>query len=470
MLFSSMIFLWLFLPFTVIVNSLLNPRYSNVFLLIMSLLFYAWGEPVYVLLMLVSIIINWSAGLLIEKVKRGKGALLGLDVILNLAILGVFKYYVFAAGSINFLFGREILEIRNIALPIGISFFTFQALSYVIDLYRGRCLVQKNILNLALYISFFPQLIAGPIVRYSDIAQQIRSRRMTTEGFTVGFRRFIYGLGKKVIISNCMAQIADKVFALGGAELTTLSAWIGAFAYMMQIYYDFSGYSDMAIGLGKIFGFDFLENFNYPYLSRSIREFWKRWHISLGTWFREYVYIPLGGNRKGRLITVVNLLIVFLLTGLWHGANWTFVVWGLYHGLFQMIERLGFGKLLKKAGILANLYSLIVVLFGWVLFRADSISYALEYAHHMVAPWKYGFENALFVRPLFLLSVRDILIFAVAVLGAGPVQAITKKLLPRIHEKWKMSLAEIPFLTAMLVYCIMLLASGTYNPFIYFRF
>jgi len=470
MLFSSMIFLWLFLPFTVIVNSLLNPRYSNVFLLIMSLLFYAWGEPVYVLLMLVSIIINWSAGLLIGKVKRGKGALLGLDVILNLAILGVFKYYDFAAGSINSLFGREILEIRNIALPIGISFFTFQALSYVIDLYRGRCLVQKNILNLALYISFFPQLIAGPIVRYSDIAQQIRSRRMTTEGFTVGFRRFIYGLGKKVIISNCMAQIADKVFALGGAELTTLSAWIGALAYMMQIYYDFSGYSDMAIGLGKIFGFDFLENFNYPYLSRSIREFWKRWHISLGTWFREYVYIPLGGNRKGKLITVVNLLIVFLLTGLWHGANWTFVVWGLYHGLFQMIERLGFEKVLKKAGILANLYSLIVVLFGWVLFRADSISYALEYAHHMVAPWKYGFENALFVRPLFLLSVRDILIFAVAVLGAGPVQAITKKLLPRIHEKWKMSLAEIPFLTAMLVYCIMLLASGTYNPFIYFRF
>ena len=372
MLFSSMIFLWLFLPFTVIVNSLLNPRYSNVFLLIMSLLFYAWGEPVYVLLMLVSIIINWSAGLLIGKVKRGKGALLGLDVILNLAILGVFKYYDFAAGSINSLFGREILEIRNIALPIGISFFTFQALSYVIDLYRGRCLVQKNILNLALYISFFPQLIAGPIVRYSDIAQQIRSRRMTTEGFTVGFRRFIYGLGKKVIISNCMAQIADKVFALGGAELTTLSAWIGAFAYMMQIYYDFSGYSDMAIGLGKIFGFDFLENFNYPYLSRSIREFWQRWHISLGTWFREYVYIPLGGNRKGKLITVVNLLIVFLLTGLWHGANWTFVMWGFYHGFFQIAERIGLGKLLKKAGILGNLYCLIAVLFGWVLMLAWS--------------------------------------------------------------------------------------------------
>ena len=470
MLFSSMVFLWLFLPFTVIVNSLLNPRYSNVFLLIMSLLFYAWGEPVYVVLMLASIFINWSAGLLISKAKRGRGCLLALDVFLNLAILGVFKYFDFAAGSVNFLFGREVLPIMRLALPVGISFFTFQALSYVIDLYRGKCEVQKNVWNLALYISFFPQLIAGPIVRYSDIDRQITSRRMTTEGFSVGFRRFIYGLGKKVIISNCMAQAADKVFALSGAELTTISAWIGALAYMMQIYYDFSGYSDMAIGLGKMFGFDFQENFNYPYLSRSIREFWQRWHISLGTWFKEYVYIPLGGNRKGRFITIVNLFIVFLLTGLWHGANWTFVLWGLYHGLFQIIERLGLGKILRKAKILSGLYCLIVVLFGWVLFRADSLSHALMYASHMVAPWKYGFENALSVRPLFVLNLRNVLVFFLAVLGAGPIQAVTKKILPRLNDKWKMSLAEIPFLAAVLIYSIMLLASGTYNPFIYFRF
>lgn len=470
MLFSSMIFLWLFLPFTVIVNALLNPRYSNVFLLIMSLLFYAWGEPVYVGLMLLSILLNWLAGLAVAKAKRGKGALLGLDIVLNLAILGIFKYYDFVAGSVNFLSGRDVLEIKNIALPIGISFFTFQALSYVIDLYRGKCEVQKNILNLALYISFFPQLIAGPIVRYSDIDRQILSRRMTTEGFSLGFRRFIYGLGKKVIISNCMAQIADKVFALGAGELTMISAWIGSLGYMMQIYYDFSGYSDMAIGLGKMFGFDFLENFDYPYLSRSIREFWKRWHISLGTWFREYVYIPLGGNRKGGFVTILNLTVVFLLTGLWHGANWTFVVWGLYHGFFQIIERIGLGKVLKKTGVLGSLYCLIVVLFGWVLFRADSISHALMYASHMVAPWKYGLENALSVRPLFVLNLRAAIVFVIAVLGAGPVQAVTKRLVTRMHDKWKGSLMEIPFLAAVLIYSIMLLASGTYNPFIYFRF
>ena len=470
MLFSSMIFLWLFLPFTVIVNALLNPRYSNIFLLVMSLLFYAWGEPVYVLLMLLSIALNWLIGLLIGKVRRGKGACLALAVVLNLSVLGAFKYYDFAAGSVNFLFGREVMKIRNIALPIGISFFTFQALSYVIDLYRGKCAVQKSFLNLALYISFFPQLIAGPIVRYSDIDRQIESRRMTTEGFSIGFRRFIYGLSKKVIVSNCMAQIADKVFQLSAGELTCISAWIGALSYMMQIYYDFSGYSDMAIGLGKMFGFDFLENFNYPYLSRSIREFWQRWHISLGTWFREYVYIPLGGNRKGGVRTIVNLFVVFLLTGLWHGANWTFVVWGVYHGLFQIVERIGLGKVLKKAGILGSFYCLIVVLFGWVLFRADSISHALEFASHMVAPWKYGLENARIIRPVFLLNVRSMLIFALAVLGAGPVQAITRKIMPRMHEKWKMSLIEIPFLACLLVYSIMLLASGTYNPFIYFRF
>lgn len=470
MLFSSMVFLWLFLPFTVIVNSLLNPRYSNVFLLVMSLLFYAWGEPVYILLMLLSILINWSAGRLIGKAGRGKGALLAADIFLNLAILGVFKYYDFAAGSLNALCGREVLAVKNIALPIGISFFTFQALSYVIDLYRGKCAVQKNILNLALYISFFPQLIAGPIVRYSDIDRQIESRRMTTEGFSVGFRRFIYGLSKKVIVSNCLAQVADKVFALPAGELTWISAWIGALSYMMQIYYDFSGYSDMAIGLGKMFGFDFHENFHYPYLSRSIREFWQRWHISLGTWFKEYVYIPLGGNRRGGVRTYLNLCAVFLLTGLWHGANWTFIVWGVYHGLFQIIERMGFGKTLKKAGVFANVYCLLVVLFGWVLFRADSVSHALVFASRMVFPWKYGLENALSVNPVLLLNAKNMLVFALAVLGAGPLQAITKRIMPCIHEKWKMSLAEIPFMAALLVYCILLLASGTYNPFIYFRF
>ena len=465
-----MTFLWLFLPFTVVVNSLLNPRYSNLFLLIMSLLFYAWGEPIYVALMLLSILINYLCGQWIDKAKRGRGAILALDAMLNLGILGFFKYAGFFASSVNFLFGREAIPVITLPLPIGISFFTFQALSYVIDVYRKKCSVQKNILNLALYISFFPQLIAGPIVRYSDIEKQIASRQMTTEGFSVGFRRFIYGLSKKVMISNCMAQIADKVFALSAGELTTISAWIGAISYMMQIYYDFSGYSDMAIGLGKMFGFDFLENFRYPYLSKSIHEFWQRWHISLGTWFKEYVYIPLGGNRKGKILTYVNLSVVFLLTGLWHGANWTFVLWGVYHGLFQIIERMGGAKLLKKAGVFANLYCLIVVLFGWVLFRADSVSHALLFAGHMTAPWKYGLENAMNVRPLFLLNTKSAIVFVIAVLGAGPVQAISKKVMPRISEKWKMSILEIPIICALLIYCILLLASGTYNPFIYFRF
>ena len=470
MLFSSMTFLWLFLPFTVVVNSLLNPRYSNLFLLIMSLLFYAWGEPIYVALMLLSILINYLCGRWIDKAKRGRGAILALDAMLNLGILGFFKYAGFFASSVNFLFGREAIPVISLPLPIGISFFTFQALSYVIDVYRKKCSVQKNILNLALYISFFPQLIAGPIVRYSDIEKQIASRQMTTEGFSVGFRRFVYGLSKKVIISNCMAQIADKVFALSAGELTTISAWIGAISYMMQIYYDFSGYSDMAIGLGKMFGFDFLENFRYPYLSRSIHEFWQRWHISLGTWFKEYVYIPLGGNRKGKILTYVNLSIVFLLTGLWHGANWTFVLWGVYHGLFQIIERMGGSRLLKKAGVFANLYCLIVVLFGWVLFRADSVSHALLFAGHMTAPWKYGLENAMNVRPLFLLNTKSAIVFVIAVLGAGPVQALSRKIMPRVSEKWKMSILEIPIICALLIYCILLLASGTYNPFIYFRF
>ena len=470
MLFSSMTFLWLFLPFTVVVNSLLNPRYSNLFLLIMSLLFYAWGEPVYVALMLLSILINYLCGRWIDKAKRGRGAILAFDAILNLGILGFFKYAGFFASSVNSLIGREAIPVISLPLPIGISFFTFQALSYVIDVYRKKCSVQKNILNLALYISFFPQLIAGPIVRYSDIEKQIASRQMTTEGFSVGFRRFIYGLSKKVMISNCMAQIADKVFALSAGELTTISAWIGAISYMMQIYYDFSGYSDMAIGLGKMFGFDFLENFRYPYLSRSIHEFWQRWHISLGTWFKEYVYIPLGGNRKGKILTYVNLSIVFLLTGLWHGANWTFVLWGVYHGLFQIIERMGGSRLLKKAGVFANLYCLIVVLFGWVLFRADSVSHALLFAGHMTAPWKYGLENAMNVRPLFLLNTKSAIVFVIAVLGAGPVQALSRKIMPRVSEKWKMSILEIPIICALLIYCILLLASGTYNPFIYFRF
>ena len=363
--------------------------------------------------------------------------------------------------------GGEVFRARDIALPIGISFFTFQALSYVIDLYRGNCKVQKNVLNLALYVSFFPQLIAGPIVRYKDIDEQIQYRQMTMDRFTIGLRRFVYGLSKKVIISNCCAEIADQLFALDLKMLTTTGAWIAAILYTLQIYYDFSGYSDMAIGLGKIFGFDFLENFNYPYVSRTIHEFWQRWHISLGGWFKEYVYIPLGGNRKGKLRTYLNLCAVFFLTGMWHGASWNFIVWGLYHGFFQIVERLGLEKILKRYNIFSHLYCLFTVVIGWVLFRVESLSVGLRIIARMLMPWRYNFCEWGELSTLF--SIRKVLIICLGIIGAGIVQYLAKKN-PRLVKRWKYSYLEGLFCTIILLYSIMLLVSGTYNPFIYFRF
>jgi alginate O-acetyltransferase complex protein AlgI len=467
MLFSSNIFLFLFLPIVIIVNWLIKPKYSNIFLLLASLLFYAWGEPIYVLLMLFSVVINWGFGLLISKYQARKRILLIACVAINLLILGYFKYFNFFIDVINSCFNKQLLSFREIALPIGISFFTFQALSYVIDLCRGNCQVQRNVLNLALYISFFPQLIAGPIVRYSDIDKQINNRIVTYENFGIGFRRFLYGLGKKVIISNAMAQLTDSIFELPFDSLTTVTAWLGALAYTMQIYYDFSGYSDMAIGLGKIFGFDFLENFNYPYLSCSIHEFWQRWHISLGTWFREYVYIPLGGNRKGKLRTYLNLIAVFFLTGMWHGASWNFIVWGLYHGFFQIIERLKLKFFLEKHKFLSRIYCVLVVIFGWVMFRSESLINSIRYILRMIVPFRYGFSD------MFTLSVdlttKDILIFVFAFIGCGVLQLLFKKI-PTLTEKWKFSKAEAIYLALVLIYSIILLAAGTYNPFIYFRF
>ena len=436
-------------------------------LLAASLLFYAWGEPRYVFLMLFSIVLNWSFGVFIDKVKKGRRLLLALCVACNLAILGYFKYFNFFANTINGLVNAEWITPRNIPLPIGISFFTFQALSYVIDLYRGDCKVQKNIVNLALYISFFPQLIAGPIVRYSDIDRQINARTVTAEKFSLGLRRFLYGLGKKVIISNCMAELADLIFSLPFASLSTTSAWLGAITYTMQIYFDFSGYSDMAIGLGKMFGFDFLENFRYPYLSRSIQEFWQRWHISLGTWFREYVYIPLGGNRKGKGRTYLNLFAVFFLTGMWPGASWTFIIWGLYHGAFQIIERIGLKKFLEKHHVLSHLYCMFVVVIGWVFFRSETLLGAVRYLMRMLVPWRYGFSS-MFCMPAGL-TLRHGIFLIIAVIGSGLIQSVSGAC-PALEKKWKYSYAELAFLCLIFLYSMMLLAAGTYNPFIYFRF
>lgn len=463
MLFSSMTFLWVFLPCVFLICILLKSKYQNAFLMVVSLLFYAWGEPSYLVLMLLSIFVNWLFGLGIEKFSESKRLFLIVSVVFNLAILGYYKYYDFLAETINHLVGKSILPIKEIALPIGISFFTFQIMSYVIDLYRGQYKAQKNIVHLALYISFFPQLIAGPIVKYRDINEQIEHRTLNVEKTVYGLRRFTYGLGKKVLISNVLAECVDSIYTLPITEIGMLTAWIAAILYTFQIYYDFSGYSDMAIGLGKMFGFDFLENFNYPYLSGSIHEFWQRWHISLGTWFREYVYFPLGGNKKGKFRTYVNLTIVFLLTGAWHGASWNFVFWGAYHGFFQIIERLGLERVLKKTKILKHLYAFLVVVVGWVFFRVENLTMALNFVGCMFMPWKYG------VSLNYSVSHKVYLIAVLAVLGCGILQAIFHRY-KRIENFWKNSPFELVFCCCVLLLSFMSLASNTYNPFIYFRF
>lgn len=463
MLFSSMIFLWLFLPAVLIISRFLKLRQQNVFLLLASLLFYAWGEPRYVLLMLVAIGLNWGTGILLERFPERKKTVLWTGVLLNLSLLGYFKYLGLLVRTLNHLLrGRE-LEIPQIAMPIGISFFTFQALSYVIDVYRGECRAQKNILDLALYISFFPQLIAGPIVKYRDINDQIRNRTITPEKTAQGIRRFIYGLAKKVLVSNVLAQSADLIFALDMQEMTGTLAWMAAILYTFQIYYDFSGYSDMAIGLGKMFGFTFNENFNYPYMSLSIREFWRRWHISLSTWFREYVYIPLGGNRRGMVRTYVNLGIVFLLTGIWHGASYNFIFWGLYHGAFSILERLGFGKFLEKHKVTSFLYTFLVVHFGWILFRIESMKQIFEFGKRILLPWRYTVSH---FSVWEFVNLHTIFILVCAVLGMGVIQKLKAEKL----AKWKLSIPELVYCGALLLLCISALAGNTYNPFIYFRF
>ena len=342
MVFSSAIFLQMFLPITFILNWIIPQKCSNILLLIASMIFYAWGEPKFVFLMVALIAFNWGEGKAVEN-NNGikKKVVLTIGVLINLLALGYYKYIGFLASIINKILGSNAVPIPNVALPIGISFFTFQAISYLVDVYRGETKASPKLVNVALYISFFPQLIAGPIVKYRDINKQIENRSVTWEGVAVGFKRFIYGLAKKVLISNVLGMCVDTIYTYEVAQIDWKAAWIGALAYTFQIYYDFSGYSDMAIGLSKMFGFEIPENFNYPYMSKSITEFWRRWHISLGSWFREYIYIPLGGNRKGVVRTYANLAVVFFLTGLWHGADFSFVLWGLYHGFFSIIERIG---------------------------------------------------------------------------------------------------------------------------------
>ena len=467
MLFSSMVFIWFFLPIVFIGNFLLQRaggnRASNILLLLASLFFYAWGEPVYIILMLVSITVNWGAGLLLRAVRFQK-TVLAADVLVNIGLLGYFKYSGMVVDTICHFTGAQIKK-PEVALPIGISFFTFQALSYVIDVYRKEVEAQRNWFHLALYVSFFPQLIAGPIVKYKDVNEQIENRSITLRKTALGIRRFTYGFAKKILIANVMGQCADRLYAMEINSLSSSMAWIASIAYTLQIYYDFSGYSDMAIGLGSIFGFRFKENFKYPYTSHSIREFWRRWHISLSSWFRDYVYIPLGGNRKGTLRTYVNLFIVFLLTGIWHGASWTFVLWGIYHGLFCIIERLGLEKFLERHHLISWIYTILVVNFGWVFFRLDDLEKSLAIIARMLQPWRYSLSTYSLME---LLSVKMILLIFAGIISAGIIRHIFK--ITGLKKKMQYSVIEIAYCSILFILCIMSLASSTYNPFIYFRF
>jgi D-alanyl-lipoteichoic acid acyltransferase DltB (MBOAT superfamily) len=470
MLFSSSVFIFIFLPAVLAVYYLLlrkSRKLQNIFLALASLFFYAWGEPKFVLIMLASIVMNWLFGLLVDR-QRGKSAAklsVALAVIYNLAVLFIFKYLNFTVDNINALFGASV-SVREIALPIGISFFTFQAMSYVIDVYRGDGQAQKNIINVGLYISFFPQLIAGPIVRYNTVADQIENRRETAEDFFEGFTRFVIGLAKKVMLANSLAIIADRAFDgfEAGGSLSTLGAWLGAVCYTMQIFYDFSGYSDMAIGLGRMFGFHFLENFNYPYMSSSVTEFWRRWHMSLGTWFRDYVYISLGGSRVSKPRLVFNLFVVWLLTGVWHGANWTFIAWGLMYFVLLVTEKLtGFYKTDKKAAKpFLWLYTILFVVLGWVLFRSSTITDALNYITLMFGRGGVPADAA------FLAELRQAALFlAFGILFSFPV-------IPKLKEKLKENIVtDILFIiavTALFVLSAASIVSSSYNPFIYFNF
>ena len=475
MLFSSIVFLWVFLPIVLLIYYFIDKKYKNIVLLISSLIFYSFGEPKYVLLMIISIILNYIFGILVDKAKNNfyEKLYLYLAIIMNLLILGYFKYFNFFVSSFSKILRLDNIQLREIALPIGISFYTFQALSYVVDVYRGKkeengTKVQKNILDLALYISLFPQLVAGPIVKYYDIENQLKNREENITRVAYGIKRFIYGLSKKVLISNVLAGVADKIFTLPIGGVSTPLAWLGLISYTLQIYYDFSGYSDMAIGLGEIFGFKFMENFNYPYISRSIKEFWRRWHISLSTWFKEYLYIPLGGNRKGKFRTYINLLIVFFTTGLWHGASINFIIWGMIHGFFIVIERIFLGNYINKKylRIISHIYTMFIVMVSWVFFRIETFSGAIDYLKVL---FKYRVGSRVNDIHIYL-NRETILILIIALLFCGIIQSIFKKLKNDLYDKNNIKGYEIVLLSTLLFLCVISMVSGTYNPFIYFKF
>jgi len=477
-LFSSVIFIFFFLPLTLAVYFLTPQRFKNLSLLVMSLLFYFWTEGNYLLVLITSFLGNYGFALLIEKYgKNGKGekgkVALSIAIAFNIGLLIFFKYLGFMARQFGFLGVPTgfALAIPKIYLPVGISFFTFKGLSYVIDVYRRDVRVQKNVVDYALYHSFFPQLLAGPIARYRGMASQMIRRRVMLEGFRAGMERFIIGLGKKVLIANQLGPLADQVFNLPLARLSSPAAWLGITCYTLQIYFDFSGYSDMAIGIGRMFGFNTPENFNYPYIARSVREFWRRWHITLSEWFRDYLYIPLGGNRGSSYKTYFNLIVVFLLCGLWHGASWTFIVWGMWHGLFLAFERTKPGSKLSRLGILSHLYTCFVFVLGWVFFRSADMAQAINYLRAM-----FGL-NGLVIAPPFsvLIDPKVITLLVLGAVGSTPaMRDLVRRVSSLTEARLSLMAARQLIDTAVLLGIFIISLSATsydvYNAFIYFKF
>ena len=470
MLFSSITFLFIFLPLTLLLYYLVPFRMKNYVMLAASLIFYAWGEPVYIILMILSIILNYFCGQdIYEKRDNARAMKMSLmfGVVMNLLILGFFKYYGLLMDTVNAILPIDI-PYRVLALPIGISFYTFQAMSYLIDVYRKEVKPQENILYFALYISMFPQLIAGPIVRYIDIEEQLKERSINPNKFGEGAMYFIRGLAKKVVLANTFGAVYEQVAAMQMGSFSTLTAWVGAIAYAFQIYFDFGGYSDMAIGLGKMFRFEFLPNFNYPYIAKSITDFWRRWHISLSTWFREYVYIPLGGNRCTPSRHILNLLIVWMLTGLWHGAQWNFMFWGLYYGVILILEKYLWGsKIEKLPSAVQHIYAFVLVLFGWVFFFSPTLGYAGQYLKVM-----FGIgANGIFDKQGFFMIFTNWLLIVIAILASAPRGY---KLLKKITGCWQSeevrAIVTCAVYIAMFLLCIAFLVTETYNPFLYFRF
>lgn len=466
MVFSSTIFLCVYLPLVLLGYYICPKKGKNLFLLIVSLIFYAWGEPKYVFLMIFSILVNYVFGLLMDKHRENKKRLklmLVISVIIDLGLLSVFKYTDFIITNINSVFGAG-FDLLNIALPIGISFYTFQAMSYTIDVYRDDVRVQRNLIDFGMYITMFPQLIAGPIVRYSDVQDQLAERNVTTADFSEGIMRFVVGLGKKVLLANQMGAVWTQIYALGG-DISALMAWTGAAAYTFQIYFDFSGYSDMAIGLGRMFGFKFPENFRYPYESVSITDFWRRWHITLSTWFKEYLYIPLGGNRRGLARQALNLLIVWTLTGFWHGAGWNFVMWGLYYFAILFIEKLFLLKALDKLPrLLRHAYALLLIVIGWVIFASDDVSVMLPYLGSM-----FGANGALGGMDVYTLLTRAALMVICCVASTELPRRLFVTAAGKMNEKAAFTVKSALTL-ALLALSVVFLIGDSYNPFLYFRF